>query len=274
MLSLLQLLDGHGMDLIESMGYSRTGLLFQSILSAGVGVTCGVFILKGRPWSRKLYVGLIAFGSIAGLVFVPAMRLMSLIGLVSLGVLAFFLFRPIANDYFDGNIESMKEWMEQRRQLARVRAVGKNPSDFLQIVGVFLASGAGILLTLLAFSFMAPSIYFRVGATIVLGIPASVMLGTGCVAWGKARWAGLMGWSLSAAGAASVLNGVLLLFLYHLEPWQQALRSADAGAEMFTLPNMLAVLVVGSITGIIGGSLLQIQHTRDMRALSESLTPS
>lgn len=59
----------------------------------------GIFMLKGKDWSRKLYVGWSLIGFAIGLATSP-MRMMMIPGLVLFVVIAFFLFRPKANAFF------------------------------------------------------------------------------------------------------------------------------------------------------------------------------
>lgn len=59
----------------------------------------GVFMLKGKDWSRKLYVGWSLVAIVIGLATSP-MQAMMIPGIVVFIVIAFFLFRPKANAYF------------------------------------------------------------------------------------------------------------------------------------------------------------------------------
>lgn len=64
-----------------------------------VMVVSGVGLLKGHNWARFLYVGWSAVGFVIGLATSP-LKAALLPSLVFLVVVAFFLFRKKANDYF------------------------------------------------------------------------------------------------------------------------------------------------------------------------------
>jgi hypothetical protein len=66
-----------------------------------VSAACGYGILKGLNWSRLLYIGWSLFSLVFGLLTVPFTSI-ALLGLLFVGVMAFFLFRPVANAWFTG----------------------------------------------------------------------------------------------------------------------------------------------------------------------------
>jgi hypothetical protein len=85
-------------------------LLAQSPLPASVHMAFGIFgavvcliagygMLKGYPWSRWLYVGWGLIGLLFSYFTVPIMSVL-VMSLVFLGIIAFFLFRPVANAWF------------------------------------------------------------------------------------------------------------------------------------------------------------------------------
>jgi hypothetical protein len=87
---------------IESMGRSSLPVSLQhAILALGVMVMtgCGLGILKGKNWARLLYLGWGCF-SIAMSLALGTMEVSRLSGLFFYLVIAFFLFRPVANVYF------------------------------------------------------------------------------------------------------------------------------------------------------------------------------
>lgn len=75
--------------------------MILGIIGAIVGVVSGYGVLKGMNWSRYLYVGWSAVGLVIGLLTTPFTSIMVL-SLLFVGVFAFFLFRPAANDWFNG----------------------------------------------------------------------------------------------------------------------------------------------------------------------------
>ena len=75
--------------------------MILGIIGAIVGLVSGYGVLKDMNWSRYLYMGWSVVGLIIGLLTMPFTSIM-LLSLVFLGVFAFFLFRPAANDWFNG----------------------------------------------------------------------------------------------------------------------------------------------------------------------------
>ncbi|MBS3804978.1 MAG: hypothetical protein KGY54_10550 [Oleiphilaceae bacterium] len=72
------------------------GVLYLEIL---INLTAGAAMLKARNWGRFLYVGWGLIGFLIAAIATPA-KLGLLPGLVFFAVIVFFLFRPIANEYF------------------------------------------------------------------------------------------------------------------------------------------------------------------------------
>jgi len=64
-----------------------------------MGIGCGIGMLKGFDWSRKVYVGWSVFGLVLSLVTFP-MKLMLIPSALIIALFAYFLFRPQANAWF------------------------------------------------------------------------------------------------------------------------------------------------------------------------------
>ncbi|MRW89056.1 hypothetical protein GJ699_03570 [Duganella sp. FT80W] len=64
-----------------------------------MSLACGIGMLKGFDWSRKVYVGWSVFGLLIGL-FTSPMKLVLIPGALILALFAYFLFRPQANAWF------------------------------------------------------------------------------------------------------------------------------------------------------------------------------
>lgn len=64
-----------------------------------VMVVSGIAMLKGQNWARWLYIGWSVIGFIIGVATSPA-KIAMIPGFVVFLIIAFFLFRPRANDYF------------------------------------------------------------------------------------------------------------------------------------------------------------------------------
>ncbi len=73
--------------------------LALGVIGGLVGIVSGFGILKGLNWSRYLYVGWGVIGLLISFLTMPFTSFL-LLGLVMLGVFAFFLFRPAANAWF------------------------------------------------------------------------------------------------------------------------------------------------------------------------------
>jgi len=72
-----------------------------SVFGAAVILVAGYGVLKGYPWSRWLYIGWSMVGLAFSLLTVPIVSVL-VISLLFLIVVAFFLFRPAANEWFNG----------------------------------------------------------------------------------------------------------------------------------------------------------------------------
>jgi hypothetical protein len=67
-----------------------------------VQIVSAIAMLKGQNWARFLYVIWSVIGSIIGIATSP-MKAAMIPGIVIFIVIAFFLFRPKANEYFHSN---------------------------------------------------------------------------------------------------------------------------------------------------------------------------
>lgn len=75
--------------------------LIVGICGLIVTAACGYGVLKGLNWSRFLYIGWSIFGLLFGLMTM-SFTSVALLGLLFVAVIAFFLFRPAANVWFEG----------------------------------------------------------------------------------------------------------------------------------------------------------------------------
>ncbi len=71
-------------------------MMFVGLL---ISIVCGISMLKGMNWARSLYIGWSIIGITIGMATSP-MKAMMIPGIVIFFILAFFLFRPKANEYF------------------------------------------------------------------------------------------------------------------------------------------------------------------------------
>lgn len=74
----------------------------QVVGAAGalISLVSGYGILKGFNWARILYMGAAAAGLLFSLLTVPMVSVI-ILGVLMLAVIAFFLFRPAASDWFN-----------------------------------------------------------------------------------------------------------------------------------------------------------------------------
>jgi len=70
-------------------------LYFGLLLS----IAAGIWMLKGQNWARLLYVIWSIIGLVVGLITSP-IKVAMIPGLVFFIIITFFLFRPVANEYF------------------------------------------------------------------------------------------------------------------------------------------------------------------------------
>lgn len=86
----------------KMLAQMHVSLLFEQVwgvIGAVINLACAYGILKGLPWSRVLYV---VFGIISLVVsfYISPMKAAIVLGLVSLVVIAAFLWTNNANDWF------------------------------------------------------------------------------------------------------------------------------------------------------------------------------
>lgn len=81
--------------------FPRSVHLAFAAFSLVMNLAIGVALLKRQNWARYLYVGFGLFGIVMGLVTSP-MPSVVLLSVIFLVVIAFFLFRRPANDWFRG----------------------------------------------------------------------------------------------------------------------------------------------------------------------------
>ena len=89
-------------NVVELMNRSPFPISVQyALMGLGALVTSGsgVMMLYRQNWARQLYVGWSILGIIIGLTTSP-IKIMMVPGVVVFAIIAFFLFRPAANDYF------------------------------------------------------------------------------------------------------------------------------------------------------------------------------
>lgn len=96
-------------DVVKMMEMNVLPVSVQYTLTA-VGVVlsilCGVLMLKARQSGRTVYVGWTLLSLAIGLFTAPA-KMMLLPGLIFFLIIAFFLFRPKANEYFSQGQEGL-----------------------------------------------------------------------------------------------------------------------------------------------------------------------
>ncbi len=71
-------------------------IMYSSLV---ISIVCGIAMLKGQNWARLLYIAWQVIGSIIGIAASP-MKALMIPGIIIFLRIAFFLFRPKANEYF------------------------------------------------------------------------------------------------------------------------------------------------------------------------------
>jgi len=87
------------MQMLEKAGASLALHRMVGVVGTVVAVICAYGVLKGLPWARVLYVvwGVIALATTAFIMPIISVMAMSA---VFLAIIAFFLFRPVADEWF------------------------------------------------------------------------------------------------------------------------------------------------------------------------------
>ncbi|QIL03183.1 hypothetical protein G7078_10605 [Sphingomonas sinipercae] len=86
-------------DMMRRMSFPMEVYKLNGIVGTLVTAISAFGMLKGRPWSRVLYIGWTIFATIVSLVILPAISLM-VMSVIVVAIVAFFLFRPKANAWF------------------------------------------------------------------------------------------------------------------------------------------------------------------------------
>ena len=87
---------------MKMLNQMHMSLLFEQVwgaIGAVVNIICAYGFLKGYPWSRVLYVVWGVIGIVVGL-YISPMKSVVAFSVVFLLVIAFFLFRANADDWF------------------------------------------------------------------------------------------------------------------------------------------------------------------------------
>ena len=87
------------MQMLEKMGKSLTMHRALGLVGILVSAICAFGILKGLPWARVLYI-VWTLISMAVMAFTLPMVSVLIISVAFFAVIAFFLFRPAANEWF------------------------------------------------------------------------------------------------------------------------------------------------------------------------------
>jgi hypothetical protein len=87
------------MKMIQQMHMSLLLEQVWGVIGAVVNLVVAYGILKGQPWSRVLYVVWSIIGIVVGL-YISPMKAVVALSLLFLIIIAFFLFRENADDWF------------------------------------------------------------------------------------------------------------------------------------------------------------------------------
>jgi hypothetical protein len=84
---------------IENLGMPLLVYQIMTGINVIVALVSAYGVFKGLPWSRVLYVTWMLISEVISLYTTP-MRSAVILGLLSLGIIVFFLFRPAADRWF------------------------------------------------------------------------------------------------------------------------------------------------------------------------------
>jgi hypothetical protein len=134
-------------------------IMFISIL---IDTISGIAMLKGHNWARLLYIiSYIVRLTIS--LFTSPVKLMIIPGIVLFLVVAFFLFRPKANEFF---LPSAPDYLQQRRH----RAMRK-------VLGILFYVVAGFLLNIVCYmSFLKSPLWVKSAMMGTFFIPGAIAL--------------------------------------------------------------------------------------------------
>lgn len=265
-------------DSWSALGVDPSRMMAVGLASNIVYAAAGTAILKRLDWGRILLLVALPSVMVASAYFNPGFRTAALVsGVVTLAILAYFLTRPAANDYFSGAVLEAPDEIRLLRQVQRAEGSG---SDLKRIFGVLTAVPGWWIMTLpltfLAFAFHRAVIGERAlslwGVPMVTGLISIGLLWLGAWLWGSRRWRAYIGWGLAAFGFMAAWMGILVSFPMELEQFlpPEALENFDPEefAVAMRLGGRYALAMAVPLLG--GGTfLLSAQRRHDRAAAAE-----
>ncbi|NNE68832.1 MAG: hypothetical protein HKN29_00560 [Rhodothermales bacterium] len=266
-------------DTFNTLGMDPGTMVAFGLASNIVYAAAGMAILKRRDWGRILLLVALPSIMVASAFFNPGFKVMALVsGAVTLGVLAFFLTRPAANDYFSGAVLEAPDSLRRLRLVQRSEGSG---NDLKRIFGVLLAvPGWWILSFPLIFGLIAfHRSVFSGGSGLPLGIFSTItfliavgLLALGVVLWGTRRWRGYLGWGVVAFGLLAAWMGLLGFLPMDVERFLPPDSLDDFDPEEFARGMRIGAryaIAVAGITLSSGTLLLSAQRRHDLDAAEE-----
>lgn len=238
-------------------------------------LAAGTAVIGGHVWGRTLFLLFEPIHIVLSYVIYlhkPYAAYLNAFNILFYGIYAWMLTLPSSNEWFAGTFK-VREGIERRKKaMAEIRKSQKNGSVTAQVFGILFATGAGfffgMMVITIGFSrhdvlnFMTPVTFMMASAVLLPGI----------FLWGRRRWAGLTGWTLSAAGTWAIIEGVSLVFLIQTTYWHSvASQLPPAAAAGFNYQTFATIIMGGCIVIFIGVSLLKYQYRSDEKFAGLSL---
>ncbi len=276
-------------ELWGQLGIQPDVAVWVAISSGIIYAAAGYGVLTARDWARPVYV---LFGVISLLFNTFVWRMpepsMLIFSYLIYGVFVYVLYRPPARAYFAGTYApppatayAPSGAMTMARARILFREAQYSASGARRIFGVLFCLWAGVLLSTAFFVLGIDVDYPGIIAALSLffGFFGLVSLAIGIVLRGKARWAGMSGWTLAVTGGYAVVVGFYMYFIIQTDYWAEIMANAGSGAD-FNPTGFLIVGAFGALVFLTGGGLIARQYVADTRgaeqlvvAASESETP-
>ena len=236
----------------SSMGMDPTFMAANAFAGGAVHIIAGYAMLQQRAWGRTLYVAYIPLSFTASwFMHGDAFSFTVLPGALFFLIILYFLYRPVAEDYFAGSYTPSVAF---DRALASHRASERNDSSLKRVFGIVAMGGGGFLtyFCLLIVGFADDPI-MQFFLLILFGTPAAIALLIGVFLWGKKRWTESVGWTLAVVGTMSVVNAITMWFMSQTDYWRQIASGVEG--------------LGGGLLGALGVYLLFKQYDADRTAV-------
>ncbi len=258
-------------NLIEAIHIHPAIILFFNLVTEGIAITSGIFMLRRNNWARRLY--LIATPVLfACTILIYHFQFISfmLIGFVVYGILAYFLTRKPVSEYLTGEIPALAVGPDAVPVPLPVlqAASAAEPDGAKKGVSILLLGMSGFFLWmwLLVSSVIFKSVAAFVFLTIILGGIAAAFMIPAIRMWNRKKWALLFGSVLAAAGAFDVFFGLIFLQMSSTPELAQTFSRLDPG-QIHQMTQGAFIFGLGAL--VIG--LLLVLYQRELNKERETV---